>query len=121
MFGEKADGAKAEQIGLAWRCVPDDELLEIATSLAVRAASAPPGLIVRIKESIAEMRLMASHEDAVDHELIKQIWSIGQPGFRERIADLQQKLGGSAPTTPASDSGPDSGPTTTASPIRGTY
>src|SRR5215218_8504484 len=39
MFGEVLDGAEAARVGLAWRQVPDDELLAVAKELAGRAAS----------------------------------------------------------------------------------
>ena len=41
VFGEVLDGAEAERVGLAYRCVDDDELLDAAHALAARAAGAP--------------------------------------------------------------------------------
>ena len=38
VFGQRLDGAEAERVGLAWRCVDDDELLDTA----VQMAHAPP-------------------------------------------------------------------------------
>ena len=45
LFGERVDGATAERIGLAWRCVPDDQLLDAAKAMAARAVGAPPELL----------------------------------------------------------------------------
>ena len=39
VFGEVMDGAEAERVGLAHRCVDDDELLVAAQAMAARAAS----------------------------------------------------------------------------------
>ena len=41
VFGEVLDGAEAERVGLAHRCVDDDALLAAAHEMAARAASAP--------------------------------------------------------------------------------
>ena len=92
LFGEVLDGAEAERVGLVWRCVPDDELLPAAQAMAERAASAPHELAARTKATIADMAAVADHEAAVDRELIPQVWSLGQPAFRERVAALQAKI-----------------------------
>jgi enoyl-CoA hydratase len=92
LFGEHIDGATAERIGLAWRCVPADQLLEVARTMAGRAATAPPELLRRIKESIAAMATIDEQEVAVDHELVHQMWSAGEPDFQERLATLQQQI-----------------------------
>src|SRR4051794_12992674 len=42
LFGEVLDGAEAERVGLVWRCVDDDALLETAQAMAARAAAGPP-------------------------------------------------------------------------------
>jgi enoyl-CoA hydratase/carnithine racemase len=42
LFGEVLDGAEAERVGLVWRCVDDDDLLDEARTLAGRAAAGPP-------------------------------------------------------------------------------
>ena len=41
VFGQALDGAEAERVGLAWRCVADDELVDVAVAMAARAASVP--------------------------------------------------------------------------------
>ncbi len=41
MLGEGATGQEAVDLGLAYRCVPEDELAETAAELAVRLASGP--------------------------------------------------------------------------------
>ena len=32
------------------------------------------------------------HDAAVDRELVPQVWSLGQPAFKERVAALQAKI-----------------------------
>lgn len=92
LFGEVLDGAEAERVGLVWRCVADDDLLPTAQAMAERAAAAPRELAAKIKETIADMAGIADHDAAVDRELIPQVWSLGQPAFRERVAALQAKI-----------------------------
>ncbi|HEX5094531.1 MAG TPA: enoyl-CoA hydratase-related protein, partial [Acidimicrobiia bacterium] len=41
LFGEAIDGARAAEVGLAWRCHPDAELLDAAVTFAQRAAKVP--------------------------------------------------------------------------------
>jgi enoyl-CoA hydratase len=92
LFGEVLDGPEAERVGLVWRCVPDDELLTVAHTMATRAAAAPHELAGRIKATIADMADVVDAEAAVDRELGPQVWSIEQPAFRERVAALQAKI-----------------------------
>ena len=92
LFGEVLDGPEAERVGLVWRCLPDDELLPAAQAMAAHAAAAPHELAARTKATIADMAAVADHEAAVDRELEPQVWSLGQPAFRERVAALQAKI-----------------------------
>ena len=92
LFGEVLDGAEAERVGLAWRCVADDELLDAAVAMAGRAASAPRELVQRTKASIIDMAEIHRHDQAVELELDPQVWSINQPAFAERLAALQSKI-----------------------------
>ncbi|HEX7166158.1 MAG TPA: enoyl-CoA hydratase [Acidimicrobiales bacterium] len=94
VFGEVLDGRGAERCGLAWRSVEDDQLLGEAVAMAGKAASAPRALALRVKESLATMAVVGSHEDAVDVELEAQVWSLEQPEFRERLAAMQQRIRG---------------------------
>lgn len=92
LFGEVLDGAEAERVGLVWRCLPDDELLPVAQAMAARAAAAPHELVGKVKGTIAEAADVATHADAVDRELVPQVWSLEQPAFKERVAALQAKI-----------------------------
>jgi enoyl-CoA hydratase/carnithine racemase len=92
VFGEVLDGAEAERCGLVWRCVDDDALLDTARELAARAAAGPPELTRKVKATINAMADIDDHDSAVERELEPQIWSLGQPDFRERLAALQQRI-----------------------------
>jgi enoyl-CoA hydratase len=94
LFGEVLSGAEAERIGLTWRCVPDDELLPLAITMAGRAAAAPPALVERVKATIGDMATVDAHADAVERELGDQVWSVTQPAFAERLTALQRKISG---------------------------
>ena len=92
LFGEVLDGEGAERCGLAWRCVDDDALLDEARRLAGRAAGSPKALARRIKSTLRAMPAVASHDQAVDLEIEAQLWSITQPDFAERLAELRSRI-----------------------------
>jgi enoyl-CoA hydratase len=92
IFGETADGRRAAEIGLAWRCVPDGELLATARTMAASAAAAPAGVVRRVKETLADVAALPTHAEAVERELEPQVWSINQPEFAERLAAMQQRI-----------------------------
>lgn len=92
VFGQVVDGPEAERIGLAYRCVPDDELLDAARQFAAGAARAPRELAIVAKQTIRDMADVATHPEAVARELEPQLWTVRQPWFAERIAALQAKI-----------------------------
>ncbi len=92
VFGEILNGEEAERIGLVYRCVDDDELLDVAHAMAARAASSPRELSKVVKRTISEMADVSEHSDAVAKELTPQIWSTRQPWFAERLAALSAKI-----------------------------
>lgn len=92
VFGEVLDGAEAERVGLVWRCVDDADLLDIAQSMAVRAASVPRGLLTATKRTIADMAEISTQDEAVERELGPQVWSLDQSWFPDRIAELKAKI-----------------------------
>lgn len=94
LFGEVLDGAEAERVGLAWRCVPDDQLVPVAIELAARAASAPRELVTRIKATLGDVASIDAHDDAVARELGDQVWSVSQPAFAERLEQLRRRISG---------------------------
>lgn len=87
----KVDGPEAERLGLAYRCVPDEDLLAAAGELVREAASAPRELVERCKASIAAAS-SADLESTIERELVEQLWSISQPEFDERVSELQRRI-----------------------------
>lgn len=92
LFGERVDGRRAAEIGLAWRCVPDGEVVAAAVEYARPVSEAPKELIARLKETLARWPSVATHEEAVDVELEPQVWSVRQPAFQERLAELRRRI-----------------------------
>ena len=92
VFGEVIDSDEAERIGLVHRCYDDEQLLPAAQEMAARAGAAPRELLVEMKKTIQEMADVRNHPDAVERELIPQVWSTRQPWFAERLAALQAKI-----------------------------
>jgi enoyl-CoA hydratase len=92
LFGEVLTGAEATRVGLAWKCVPDDELLPTARAVAAKAAAAPKELLTLMKKTIMEIGSLPTHAEAVEFELGPQVWTTRQPWFRERLAALQAKI-----------------------------
>jgi len=92
IFGDILNGAEAERIGLAWKCVDDDQLLAVSHEMAARAASRPRELLKVTKRTIQDMAHVAEHPAAVERELDPQVWSTRQPWFAEMLAALQAKI-----------------------------
>lgn len=92
LFGEALDGRRAAEVGLAWQCLPDRELLDAAIALARGASVAPKALVARTKETISRLATAATAEDAVTQEVEPQAWSAGQPEFQQLLAKLQARI-----------------------------
>ncbi len=91
LFGESLDGEDAARVGLAWRCVAEQDLLGVARAMAARAASMPRELSIRTKQTLQRMPSIASHVEAVEIELEVQAWSTNQPDFAERLARFRKR------------------------------
>lgn len=83
VFGQEIDGVRAEQLGLAWRAVPDEEVESHALAMAKRAA-ADPELTRAITRT---MRMTASPKAAawpaaLQAERASQLWSQQRLGLR---------------------------------------
>jgi enoyl-CoA hydratase len=92
LFGECLNGEEAERRELVWRCVDDDRLLDEALALAMRRASSPKELLTKTKSTMARTLTLNRHVDAVDAELGPQMWSLGEPFFAQRLAQLRARL-----------------------------
>jgi enoyl-CoA hydratase len=84
MFGERIDGERAAELGLAWACVSEDGLLEDAVAFAARAAEAPAALQRDVKATLREAPWHPDFAAAVRTELERQVWSFEQGWFAPR-------------------------------------
>ena len=80
LFGERVDGARAAELGLVWRCVPDDMLLDDAVELAAAAAALPRDLSAAVKATLREAPWQPDFESAVQTELTRQRRTFEQGG-----------------------------------------
>ena len=94
LFGEVLDGARAAEVGLAWRCVPNGELLATAEALAAKAANAPRELLMRTKDTIHRTSSITESDAAIDNELDTQVWSMGEPAFVDMVSSLKNRISG---------------------------
>jgi enoyl-CoA hydratase/carnithine racemase len=52
LLGQEYDAATLVQLGVAWRVVPDDQLIDEAISVATRLAALPPAAVGRMKRAL---------------------------------------------------------------------
>jgi len=86
LFSERVEGARAADIGLAWRCVPDDRLVDEAVALAARAAEAPREVVKATKQTLREAPWQPDFDAAVATELDRQQRSFEQGFVKERLS-----------------------------------
>jgi enoyl-CoA hydratase/carnithine racemase len=67
MLGERHDARKALDVGIAWKVVPDDRLLEEARELALRIAERPADAVADAKRAI-NAGLHSTLQDAMARE-----------------------------------------------------
>jgi enoyl-CoA hydratase len=96
LFGQVLDADAARSAGLVWEVTGSEDLRERAVEIAARAASAPPELSRSTKATLAEMAGIGDHDRAVEVELAKQLHSMDQPAFAERLTALQARIGSSS-------------------------
>ncbi len=92
LFSEVIRGKEAERVGLAWRCVPDDELLDHAIGMAKKAAAAPRELVIKTKKTIVDTEMVTTGAESVEHEIDTQVWSMGEPEFVELVNNLRKNI-----------------------------
>ena len=83
---------KPNFITVLWFLVPFIALLIEAQKMAARAASVPRPLLESVKKTIQDMADVVTHPEAVERELVPQLWSTKQPWFAEKIAAMQAKI-----------------------------
>lgn len=79
LFSEEIDGRRAQQIGLAWRAVADEEVEPVAFELAGRAAKDPALAREAARSFRTELGPPGIGWDAALHfERSTQMWSLGR-------------------------------------------
>lgn len=92
LFGEVLRAAEAKELGLVWKVVDDEALVDEAVALAAVAAGQGKELNARTKASILTLDTINESDSAVDHELWPQLWSMEQGDFRELVSRLQANI-----------------------------
>jgi enoyl-CoA hydratase len=85
LFGQRVDGRRAVELGLAWACVDDTALVETALAFAAHAAELPRELLASVKASLREVPGL-DFDDAVILELERQAASMRQGWVAARLA-----------------------------------
>jgi enoyl-CoA hydratase len=84
LFGQVVTGPRAVELGLAWSCHPDGELIQAASEFAAGAARAPVPLLGRTKGTLRQVAWQPDFEAAIATEVGHQAWSLGQGWFGSR-------------------------------------
>lgn len=93
LFGEVLKSDSAVEHGLAWKAYESDkELMSASLAVAGRAAGAPTELAQAVKATLREVHDVDDHSSAVELELVKQLHSMDQPAFAEKLAELQKRI-----------------------------
>ena len=92
LLGDALDGEEAARVGLAWRCVADDDAEALAMKWATRVASRDTELVQRTKQTLRASREVDSPAAAAELELVAQQWSVDRPGFTDGVRRIQQQL-----------------------------
>lgn len=92
LFGERLNGQQAAEVGLAYKCVADEELLEVAVGYATTAAAAPKGLVAKTKATFGALAQVQGSDQAVDLETGPQFWAMQQEEFKQWVTDLKARI-----------------------------
>ncbi|MFG1945861.1 enoyl-CoA hydratase-related protein [Nonomuraea sp. NPDC048826] len=92
LFGDKLTAEEAERRGLVWRCVEDDELMDVARRMAARVAGRSPEAVRRAKATMRLSRSLTQPRMAADLEQIAQDWSMRRPAFTDAVAALRDRV-----------------------------
>ena len=98
LCGDILNGEEAAAKGLAWRCVAEEELLPLAMKFA---SGAPPAVPVSSscgrRPPCTTPSQLDTASQAMALELEAQEWSMEQPGFADRIREIQASLAARKP------------------------
>jgi enoyl-CoA hydratase len=89
LFGQVMGANDALRTGLVYSVAEDGDLLDVAKSYAEHATAPSRDLMNRAKELM--MLPCVEHDQAIDHEIENQLWSMAQPQFAERLTDFRRR------------------------------
>jgi len=92
LFSEVLLGPQAKEVGLAWDCVADDQIVSRAQELAAKAAAAPKELVARTKSSLNQSWKITESQDSVVLEVEPQVWSMAQQEFKDLVNRLKANI-----------------------------
>lgn len=92
LFGERLSGRQAAEAGIAYRCVPDDQLLDVAIEYGQTAAKAPKGLVAKTKATFGSLASIQDSAASVDLETGPQFWAMQQDEFKQWVTDLKARI-----------------------------
>jgi enoyl-CoA hydratase/carnithine racemase len=86
-FGDKYDASQLHRLGVAWRVVPDDQLMAHAEQVAERLASLPP-LAVRAMKRVLNETATVDLRAALTHETRATIDGFMDPETTRLLQDF---------------------------------
>jgi 2-(1,2-epoxy-1,2-dihydrophenyl)acetyl-CoA isomerase len=90
LLGDKLPAAQAEEWGLIWRCIEDDELMPTVMAAARQLAAGPTRGYLRTRQAI-EASMLSSLSDALDLERDFQRELGASADYREGVAAFSEK------------------------------
>jgi enoyl-CoA hydratase len=85
LLDQPMDGPEAERIRLAWRCVPDADLIDTCHSLLSRLVGSPTPELARMVKATLQQTAGLDLPSSVELELERQLRSTSSEAFRTRI------------------------------------
>ena len=92
LFGATLTGEEAVSRGLAWQCLPPEDVHGTAIELATRAAIRDQPLVRRTKQTLRAAISTTSAAEAVASERDAQEWAVSRPEFRQHVESIRQHL-----------------------------
>jgi 2-(1,2-epoxy-1,2-dihydrophenyl)acetyl-CoA isomerase len=90
LLGDKVSAAQAEDWGLIWRCIEDDELLPTVAALARQLAAGPTQGYVKTRQAI-DAALGITFAEALDVERDAQRELGRSDDYREGVTAFMEK------------------------------
>ncbi len=87
ILGERHDAKKALEVGIAWKVVADDQLLDAARQLAMKVAEKPAGAVADAKRAIND-GFHSSLDDAMAQETAATVRGFLSPQAQARAKEF---------------------------------